>query len=93
LIKNKIVPILFNNTVTGKNVSLVVKKIRTEQSFKCNSRRDIWSCKENQYCYFGHGLVGGTLINQILESATMIEKRKDIKLNVLRLPILEMSFE
>ncbi len=26
LIKNKIVPILFNNTVTGKNVSLVVKK-------------------------------------------------------------------
>ena len=26
LVKNKIVPLLFNNTVTGKNVSLVVKK-------------------------------------------------------------------
>jgi aspartokinase/homoserine dehydrogenase 1 len=25
---------------------------------------------------FGHGLVGGTLINQILESAAAIEKKK-----------------
>jgi aspartokinase/homoserine dehydrogenase 1 len=31
--------------------------------------------------FFGHGLVGGTLINQILESAASIEKTKD-KLNV-----------
>jgi aspartokinase/homoserine dehydrogenase 1 len=46
--------------------------------------------EENKYCYFGHGLVGGTLINQILESAASIEKRKDIKLNVLLLPILKV---
>jgi hypothetical protein len=31
---------------------------------------------ENKYCYFGHGLVGGTLINQILESAASIENEK-----------------
>jgi aspartokinase/homoserine dehydrogenase 1 len=30
---------------------------------------EILRSKENKYCYFGHGLVGGTLINQILESA------------------------
>jgi aspartokinase/homoserine dehydrogenase 1 len=45
--------------------------------------------QENKYCRFGHGLVGGTLINQILESAASIEK-KDIKLNVLLLPILKV---
>jgi hypothetical protein len=33
-------------------------------------------CQENKYCCFGHGLVGGTLINQILESAAAIEKEK-----------------
>jgi len=31
---------------------------------------------------FGHGLVGGTLINQILESQTHIEARKKIRLNI-----------
>jgi hypothetical protein len=32
--------------------------------------------QENKYCCFFHGLVGGTLINQILESAAAIEKEK-----------------
>ena len=31
---------------------------------------------------FGYGLVGGTLINQIIASVKIIEKRKDIKLNI-----------
>jgi aspartokinase/homoserine dehydrogenase 1 len=34
-----------------------------------------WRSQENKYCCFGHGLVG-TLINQILESAAAIEKKK-----------------
>lgn len=38
--------------------------------------------KKINIAVFGHGLVGGTLINQILESADAIEKRKGIKLNV-----------
>jgi aspartokinase/homoserine dehydrogenase 1 len=35
-----------------------------------------WRSQENKYCRFGHGLVGGTLINQILESAASIENEK-----------------
>jgi aspartokinase/homoserine dehydrogenase 1 len=41
-----------------------------------------WRSQENKYCCFFHGLVGGTLINQILESAAAIEKEKIFKLNV-----------
>jgi hypothetical protein len=42
-----------------------------------------WRSEENKYCYFWSWISGGgTLINQILESAASIEKRKDIKLNV-----------
>ncbi|MRX37795.1 bifunctional aspartate kinase/homoserine dehydrogenase I [Flavobacterium sp. LC2016-23] len=82
LIKNKIVPILFNNTVTGKNVSLVVKKSELNRALSVIHGEIFGVSKKINIAIFGHGLVGGTLINQILESATAIEKRKGIKLNV-----------
>ena len=82
LIKNKIVPILFNNTVTGKNVSLVVKKSQLHKALNVIHGEIFGVSKKINIAIFGHGLVGGTLINQILESAATIEKRKDIKLNV-----------
>lgn len=82
LIKNKIVPILFNNTVTGKNVSLVVKKAQLHKALNVIHGEIFGVSKKINIAVFGHGLVGGTLINQILESAAAIEKRKDIKLNV-----------
>lgn len=82
LIKNKIVPILFNNTVTGKNVSLVVKKSQLHKALNVIHGEIFGVAKKINIAVFGHGLVGGTLINQILESAAAIEKRKDIKLNV-----------
>ncbi|NDP25970.1 MAG: bifunctional aspartate kinase/homoserine dehydrogenase I [Flavobacterium sp.] len=82
LIKNKVVPILFNNTVTGKNVSLVVKKSQLSKALNVIHGEIFGVSKKINIAIFGHGLVGGTLINQILESAAAIEKRKDIKLNV-----------
>lgn len=82
LIKNKIVPILFNNTVTGKNVSLVVKKTELNKALNVIHGEIFGVSKKINIAIFGHGLVGGTLINQILESASAIEKRKGIKLNV-----------
>ncbi|TRX38992.1 bifunctional aspartate kinase/homoserine dehydrogenase I [Flavobacterium restrictum] len=82
LIKNKIVPILFNNTVTGKNVSLVVRKSELNKALNVIHGEIFGVSKKINIAIFGHGLVGGTLINQILESAAAIEKRKGIKLNV-----------
>ncbi|QOG02706.1 bifunctional aspartate kinase/homoserine dehydrogenase I [Flavobacterium sp. MDT1-60] len=82
LIRNKIVPILFNNTVTGKNVSLVVKKEELNKALNVIHGEIFGVSKKINIAIFGHGLVGGTLINQILESASAIEKRKGVKLNV-----------
>ena len=83
LVKNKIVPLLFNNTITGKNVSLVVKKedltkavnVMHGQLFGVNKRINLF--------IFGHGTVGGTLIDQILKSTEKIKKRKGIELVVV----------
>ena len=84
LIRNKITPILLNNTVTGRNISLVISQDEFKRALKCNSRRNFWSGEKINIAIFGHGTVGGTLISQILESAKNIEKkkRKGIKLNV-----------
>lgn len=82
LIHNKIVPILFNNTVTGKNVSIVVRKEETKRALNVIHGQIFGVSKKINLAIFGHGLVGGTLIDQIIESAKKIEDKKNIKLNI-----------
>ncbi len=82
LIKNQIVPLLFNNTVSGKNVSLVVRKADLNKALNVMHGQIFGISKKVNLAIFGHGNVGGTLIDQILKSAVTIEKRKGIDLNV-----------
>lgn len=82
LIKNRIIPLLFNNTVSGKNVSLVVKKASLHKALNVMHGQIFGVAKKVNIAIFGHGTVGGTLINQILKSAKNIEERKGINLNV-----------
>ncbi|MDP5231923.1 MAG: bifunctional aspartate kinase/homoserine dehydrogenase I [Cellulophaga sp.] len=82
LIKNQIVPLLFNNTVTGKNVSLVVRRSDLYKALNVMHGQVFGVSKKVNIAIFGHGNVGGTLIDQILASAVTIEERKGIQLNV-----------
>ncbi|EAR00842.1 bifunctional aspartate kinase/homoserine dehydrogenase I [Maribacter sp. HTCC2170] len=82
LIQNQIVPLLFNNTVTGKNVSLVVNKSDLHKALNVMHGQIFGISKKVNVVIFGHGNVGGTLVDQILKSAKTIEKRKGIDLNV-----------
>ena len=82
LIKNQIVPLLFNNTISGKNVCLVVKKVDLHKAINVMHGQIFGISKKVNLAIFGHGNVGGTLIEQILKSAKKIEKRRDIQLNL-----------
>jgi len=82
LIKNQIIPLLFNNTVTGKNVSLVVRRSDLYKALNVMHGQVFGMSKKVNIAVFGHGNVGGTLIDQILTSAANIEERKGIQLNV-----------
>ena len=82
LIKNQIVPLLFNNTITGKNVSLVVKKHQLHKALNVIHGQVFGMAKKINIAVFGKGLVGGTLINQIIESTTSILERRKIQLNI-----------
>ncbi len=85
LIKNQIVPLLFNNTISGKNVSLVVKKRDLHKALNVMHGQIFGISKKVNLAIFGHGNVGGTLIDQILGSSKSIEKRKGVLVNIFAL--------
>ncbi|MEN8880524.1 MAG: bifunctional aspartate kinase/homoserine dehydrogenase I, partial [Polaribacter sp.] len=82
LIKNQIVPLLFNNTVSGKNVSLVVKKEQLYKAVNVIHGQVFGVTKKINIAVFGKGLVGGTLIDQIIENTQSVLERRKIQLNV-----------
>lgn len=82
LIKNQITPLLFNNTVSGKNVSMVVKKEDLTKALNVMHGQIFGISKKLNLAIFGHGNVGGTLIDQILKSTKTIAKRKGIDLRI-----------
>jgi aspartate kinase len=85
LIKNQIVPLLFNNTVTGKNVSLVLLKKDLNKALNVMHAQIFGQPKKVNIAVVGVGQVGGALIDQILKTAPQIEARKGIKLQVFAL--------
>ncbi|PHS09151.1 MAG: bifunctional aspartate kinase/homoserine dehydrogenase I [Kordia sp.] len=83
LIKNQITPLLFNNTITGKNVSIIVKKSQLNKAVNVIHGQVFGVAKKINIVIFGKGLVGGTLINQILSNTKAILKRRQIQLNIV----------
>jgi len=82
LIKNQIVPLLFNNTVTGRNVSLVVKEEELYKAVNVIHGQVFGIAKKVNIAIFGKGTVGATLIDQILENTEAVLNRRRIQLNV-----------
>jgi len=85
LIKNQIVPLLFNNTVTGKNVSLVLHKKDLYKALNIMHAQIFGQAKKVNIAVFGVGQVGAALVDQILKAALQIEERKGIKLQIFAL--------
>ncbi|MEN1783700.1 MAG: bifunctional aspartate kinase/homoserine dehydrogenase I [Bacteroidota bacterium] len=83
LVKNKVAPLLFNNTVTGKNVSLVVKKTDLTKAINVMHGQLFGVNKRVNLVVFGHGTVGGTLIDQILQTLDKIRARKGLELVIV----------
>lgn len=82
LVENNIIPILFLNAATGKNVSLVVEKSKAQKALHIIHSRIFGVNKKLNLALFGLGTVGGTLVEQILNSAETIAKRKKLDLNI-----------
>ncbi|MBT8237593.1 MAG: bifunctional aspartate kinase/homoserine dehydrogenase I, partial [Croceitalea sp.] len=83
LIKNKVVPLLFNNTVSGKNISLVLQKSDLHKAINVMHGQIFGVNKKVNLVIFGHGNVGGTLIEQLLHSQSNIRERKGLDLKIV----------
>ncbi len=83
LIRNQIVPLLINNAVTGKNVSLVLKTTKLHKALNVIHGEIFGVSRRINLVIFGKGTVGGTLINQIIEAHDNILKRKNISLRIV----------
>ncbi len=82
LIRNSIEPILINNTVAGRNVCLVVDNGDLHKAVNVIHGEIFGISKTINIAIFGVGLVGGTLVDQVLESKAKILKRKGVDLNI-----------
>jgi homoserine dehydrogenase len=82
LIKNGIVPLLFNNTISGKNISLVIEKSSLHKALNVMHGQIFGVSKRINLAVFGHGTVGGTFIDQLLNSHDKIKSRKGIDLRI-----------
>lgn len=82
LVKNGIVPILFNNSVSGKNISLVIEKEQFKKALHVIHGQIFGVNKTVNLAIVGKGTVGSVLIDQIIASRTQIAERKNIDLNI-----------
>ena len=83
LIRNQVVPLLFNNAVTGRNISLVVHKSDMIKALNVMHSQIFGISKTINLVLFGVGQVGSTLIDQILASTLQIESRKGIQMKIV----------
>ena len=83
LIENKITPILFNNTISGKNVGLVVAKSDAKKALHIIHGHIVGMTKKINLFIFGHGVVGKALIQQILQTTKDIETKKRITIQIV----------
>ena len=82
IIKNRIKPILINNTITGDNICLVLEDKDLHKAVNVIHGQIFGVSTNINIAIFGVGLVGGTLIDQILKGKKKILKRKNINLNI-----------
>ena len=82
LVKNQITPILFNNTITGNTICLLLKEKEIEKAIHVIHGELFYQPKKIHLAVIGHGTVGKTFINQVLNQNKNILKRKNIDLRI-----------
>ena len=81
--RNKIFPLLLNQVASAGRVNLVVAANQTDKAKNIIETEIFGKPKVVHLVLVGHGNVGGTLIEQILDSAYDILERKRIDLKII----------
>ena len=80
--RNKLEPILFNNSINGNNISIVISDSQTRKAVNVIHSHIFGTEKTLNVVVFGKGTVGGTLIDQINKSREILCDKRNTKINV-----------
>ena len=83
LIRKQVIPLLINNSATGRNVSVVIHKKDLPKAVNVIHGEIFQISKRINLVIFGRGTVGGTLIEQIFQARADILKRRNINLQIV----------
>ncbi|WP_419868918.1 ACT domain-containing protein [Chryseobacterium sp. CT-SW4] len=81
--RNNVFPLLLNQNASEKRVNIVVTSSQDEKTRNIIESEIFKKPKTVHLAIIGHGNVGKTLIDQVLESAEEIRRRKKIDLKVV----------
>jgi len=80
--RNLLEPILFNNSINGNNISIVISDTQTRKAVNVIHSHIFGTEKTLNVVVFGKGLVGGTLIDQINNSRKILCEKRNTKISV-----------
>ena len=80
--RNLLEPILFNNSINGNNISIVISDAQTRKAVNVIHSHIFGTEKTLNVVIFGKGLVGGTLIDQINNSRKILCEKRNTKISV-----------
>lgn len=83
LARNNVFPLILNQVASENRVNIVVTSSQDEKAKNIIESEIFKKPKTVHLAIIGHGNVGKTLINQVLESSEEIKRRKNIDLKVV----------
>ena len=81
--RNKIWMHLISNSISGDHISLVVDNKNVKKAVNVVHGQVVGAVKTLNLFAFGKGTVGGKLLDQIIETAEEVSKRRNLKINII----------
>ncbi|MCJ8164101.1 bifunctional aspartate kinase/homoserine dehydrogenase I [Pontibacter sp. E15-1] len=81
--RNKIWMYLISNSINGEHISLVVDNKSLKKAVNVVHNQVFGAIKTLHLFAFGKGTVGGKLLDQIIETGDEVEKRRNLKINIV----------
>ncbi len=83
LINNQIVPLLISNTVTGRQISLVLHQHQLQKALNIIHGEIFGINKKINLFIFGVGTVGSVLVQQLLQTRVTLEEKKKVSVRIV----------
>lgn len=83
LANNQISPLMINNSLNGKNISLVIKKDQLTKAVNVIHGSIFGAATRVHLALLGHGTVGKAMIEQILAAQQEIAERKSLAIKII----------